>query len=154
MDLQDSCVIRFARQEDLEAVVALCGEHAAYEKASWSREGKLEGLGAALFADPAKATCLVAEVGKDIVGYATYTKEFSTWWACDFVYLDCLYIREEYRGAAIGRRMMEIVRHEAIALGCSVVKWHTPVWNSRAAKFYEGLGATGEEKLRFLWQLR
>jgi GNAT superfamily N-acetyltransferase len=154
VELRGSCVVRPARPEDVEAVVTLCGEHAAYEKSPWVSEGKLEGLAAALFKDPPKLWCLVAEVDSDIVGYASYTREFSTWWACDFVYLDCLYVREAYRGTGIGRQMMEIVCYEARVLGCSVVKWHTPVWNSRAARFYERLGATGEEKLRFIWQVR
>jgi GNAT superfamily N-acetyltransferase len=42
---------------------------------------------------------LEAEAASEIVGHATYTREFSTWWAWDFVYLDCLYIRDVRRGA-------------------------------------------------------
>ena len=153
MELRASYIVRPARPEDLAAVVTLCGEHSEYEKSPWTSEGKLEGLTAVIFGHPTRLRCLVAEVDNEIVGYATYTREFSTWWACDFVYLDCLFISDAHRNAGIGRRMMEIVRDEARALGCSVMKWHTPVWNSRAADFYERLGARGEEKLRFLWQV-
>jgi RimJ/RimL family protein N-acetyltransferase len=33
------------------------------------------------------------------------------------------------------------------------IEWQTPVFNERAIKFYERIGATSKEKLRFTLQL-
>ncbi len=74
-----------AESGDLEALVLLCAEHAAFERASFDSSGKLELLRDAIFGDVQKHHTWVASVDGRPAGHATATLDFSTWNAdaCD-----------------------------------------------------------------------
>ncbi|MDI2127767.1 GNAT family N-acetyltransferase [Yinghuangia seranimata] len=146
-------LVRPARLEDLPAVAVLAAEHAAYEKAAPPARGLAERLGAVLFppggAAP-RAYCVVAELpGGELVGYATCSPEFSTWDASEYLHMDCLFLRDGHRGLRLGPMLVEAVVDRARALGMAHVQWQTPVWNDGAIRFYDRLGATAKEKLRY-----
>jgi ribosomal protein S18 acetylase RimI-like enzyme len=149
MQLAPGVQIRAAQPEDLEAVVALCAEHAAFERASFSSEGKTEMIGRALFHAPPRAWCLVAECGIEIVGYAVCSREFSTWMAGEYLHMDCLYVSAKHRGSGLGSRVMTEVTTLARELDCSHIEWQTPARNSDAVRFYDRLGAVSNPKLRY-----
>jgi L-amino acid N-acyltransferase YncA len=46
--------------------------------------------------------CLVVEWNHKLAGYASYTKQFSTWDAFYYIYMDCLFLTEKSRGFGIG----------------------------------------------------
>ena len=144
-------VVRLVRPSEIESVIRLCEEHAAYEKAEFSAKGIAERLHSAIFSDVPRLWCFVAEIGEEIIGYATCTRDFSTWRAADYLHLDCLYITQEHRKAGIGAEVMQAIMEHADRLGCAVLEWQTPSWNKRAARFYERLGARSSYKLRFCW---
>ncbi|HEX9151964.1 MAG TPA: GNAT family N-acetyltransferase, partial [Flavobacterium sp.] len=93
--------------------------------------------------------CLVAEKNKTIVGYAAYTFDFSTWDAASFMYLDCLYLEENFRGFGIGEAILEQLKQIAADKKCINIQWHTPKFNERAIKFYNRIGGNGKDKVRF-----
>ncbi|WP_406278278.1 hypothetical protein OHT93_36785 [Streptomyces sp. NBC_00191] len=69
----------------------------------------------ALFSAPARVWCLLADCGGELIGYATYNLEFSTWLAAEYVHLDCLFAAE--------RRQPQLTLHSlhmkpAPASGC------------------------------------
>ena len=140
--------IRKAKPKDIESIIFLCKEHAAYEKVAYDSTGKAEKLAAFLFAEQPKIFCLIAENEKGIIGYATYTFEFSTWDADFYVHMDCLYLRDFARGFGIGEALIKEIARETIENNCSLIQWQTPVFNERAIKFYHRIGATSKEKLR------
>ena len=94
--------IRPLRCDEIASLVHLCSEHATYEKADYAPVGKSESLRRAIAAEPPRLWCLVAEIDSRIVGYATCTRDFSTWRAAEYLYLDCLYIIPKFRGLGIG----------------------------------------------------
>ncbi|MBP8033618.1 MAG: GNAT family N-acetyltransferase [Bacteroidia bacterium] len=140
--------IRNATPADLPEIIKLCAEHAAYEKAEYSGLGKAENLNAIFFLEMPKAFCLIVENESGILGYATYSFEFSTWDAEFYTHMDCLYLRDNYRGFGIGEALIKEIAKAAKANGCTVLQWQTPVFNERAIKFYYKVGATSKEKLR------
>jgi GNAT superfamily N-acetyltransferase len=144
-------LIRPLRRDEIGSLVTLCGEHAAYERADFAQDGKSEHLEHAIFANPPRLWCLVAEIDGLIVGYATCTKDFSTWRAREYLHLDCLYLVPEYRGLRIGGRLMKAIGRHAVSLGCTTVEWQTPPWNANAIRFYGRLGAARSDKVRFRW---
>jgi L-amino acid N-acyltransferase YncA len=79
-------LIRRAIHNDIEEIIKLCKEHAEYEKAEYNEEGKAEKLAEHLFSDNPKVFCLIAEIKEQIVGYATFMYEFSTWDADLYAY--------------------------------------------------------------------
>jgi len=163
--------IRAARPADLPAIAALCRAHAAFER-SQCRDDLDTALEGFLFAGPPprhrnagedacgpggetpalrepRGWCAVAEEEQRLVGYATWSREFSTWRASDYVHMDCLFVSEPYRNAGIGARLLRFVTGAAAALGCRIVEWQTPQWNSDAIRFYDRCGATGSPKIRY-----
>lgn len=140
--------VRPAGCKDLDALVALCAEHAVYEQASSVPAGAHDRLAQALFAEPRRLLGWVAEDGEPI-GYLTATLDFSTWRAREFLHMDCLYVREGYRGVGIGLSLFEALRNHSRTLGVDEIQWQTPDWNMDAARFYRRLGAVEAAKLRY-----
>lgn len=148
----NGCTIRQARLEDLGALVALCFAHAAFEQMPIADDGQEQRLAQWLFHSPARAWCLVAEAQGTLVGYATWSREFSTWRAAEYTHVDCLYLDPAYRGRGLGRTMMAaIAGHDGPGVA-SHLEWQTPAWNDRAVRFYERLGARRVAKIRFSWK--
>lgn len=140
-------------EADLDSIVELSAKHAAYEKAQYSSQGKKEGLREALFAPNPVLNCLVVDVDGKLVGYATYTFDFSTWDAQKFIYLDCLYLEDDHRSYGIGAVLMDKVKQAGQDVKCINMQWQTPDFNVRAIKFYDRIGGTGKNKVRYTLRL-
>lgn len=143
-------IIRKCIEKDLPELVELCGKHSEFEQANYNSAGKEELLKNALFSDTPKLFCSVIEVNNKLQGYFSYTFDYSTWDAQTFLYLDCLYLEPEYRGQRIGEVVFGKLRKIAKQNGCVNIQWQTPIFNERAIKFYNRIGGTGKEKVRFL----
>ena len=141
--------IRKAKPSDIKSVIRLCELHANFEKSEYDKTGKEEKLTKYLFQENPVLNCLVAEENDKILGYATATKEFSTWDADFFLHMDCLYITEQARGKKLGYKFISKIKELAKELGCSHVQWQTPTDNLGAISFYKKCGATSKEKIRF-----
>lgn len=142
-------IIRKATPADITDIVALCAAHAGYEKANYNPTGKAESLEKMLFCDNPQLNCLIAESNNKIIGYATFSSECSTWNAAYYTYMDCLFLYEAYRGFGIGEALVnEIILHSNKA-NAHHIEWQTPVFNERAIRFYNRIGAASNEKLRF-----
>lgn len=146
-------LIRDCQESDVNSIVHLCQKHADFERASFNPIGKEDALTEALFGEQPKLFCLVVESHETIVGYTSYTIDFSTWDAASFMYMDCLYLEDSVRGAGIGEAIMEKLKQIATTKNCINIQWQTPEFNERAIKFYHRVGGTGKEKMRFFLDL-
>lgn len=146
--------IRKVQLNDMDELINLCEAHAIYEKANYTREHKKENLIKELFSDAPRLTCLVVEFENKLIGYASFTTDYSTWDAEYFLYLDCLYLYEEYRGNGIGEKLMNEVMKHAKQQNIKMIQWHTPDFNTRAIKFYHRIGGYSKNKVRFFWEVK
>ena len=142
-------IIRFVEKRDLQELFVLCQLHAIFEKSQYHPKGKAEGLENYLFSENPPLFCLVVEWNHKLVGYASYTKQFSTWDASYYIYMDCLFLTEKSRGFGIGEKIVEIIKQESQKLNCNTVQWRTPEFNTRAMKFYNRLGGISKTKERY-----
>ncbi len=149
----EQAIIREVKVSDMDQLIQLCHDHAEYEKSDYSSEGKSIRLAALLFSDHPPLKCMVAESDGKLIGYVTYMKQFSTWDAAYYVYMDCLYLKEASRGQGIGKKLMNCVVQYANTEYCQQIQWHTPTFNHRAIKFYRNYGAFSKEKARFFLNL-
>lgn len=140
--------IRRVREADLNELIGLCAEHAAYERADFSSGGKIEGLQRSIF-ETGRLHAWFAEAQGRAIGYATATLEYSTWNAAEFVHMDCLFVVVEYRGTGTGSALLHAVLQYASQQGVDEVQWQTPDWNVNAVQFYRRKGAVGLPKVRF-----
>lgn len=134
---------------DLPELVALCEEHAAYEKSDFERDGLEERLRATLLSAGARAHCLVAEGAGQLAGFGVVSEEYSTWHGRCYFHMDCLYLRPVARGGGLGRRIMAGLARIALDAGAVQMQWQTPEWNGDAARFYRRLEAVEAEKKRY-----
>jgi len=141
-------MIRSLQAEDLDSLMALIQEHADYERSSFNPSGKRERLENAIFLSK-KLHCWVVESNGRVEGFVSFTFDYSTWDAADFIYMDCLYLREHLRGAGIGTEILQRLRLLALQKGCKNIQWQTPVFNESGIRFYEKNGAQSSRKVRF-----
>lgn len=144
-----SVVVRPVVASDLADLVALCAEHACYEGSTFVSVDKVVQLSQALFTVPVRLHAWIAESAGQPVGYSTATAEFSTWQAREFLHMDCLYVRAQWRGAGIGAALLHAVIDHACRTGFAQIQWQTPDWNDNAQRFYRREGAEALTKQRF-----
>jgi ribosomal protein S18 acetylase RimI-like enzyme len=147
-DLKMDYLIRDAEPDDVGEIVRLCVEHAEFEKVEFSPEGKAEKLKSLLFSASPRLFCLVVESEGELVGYATFMKELSTWEADDYLHMDCLFLRPHARNYRIGEELIKEIARRAEMMNCAEIQWQTPAWNERALVFYRRLGANSRVKVR------
>ncbi len=141
--------IRLCEKKNIPRLIELCEHHARYEGARYEEKNKCEQLQKLLFDPCPRLHCWIVEANNKIIGYASYTFDYSTWDAALFLHLDCLYLEEGFRGFGIGEEIVRRLRIVAKENGCVNIQWQTPAFNDRAVKFYQRIGAAGKEKIRF-----
>jgi ribosomal protein S18 acetylase RimI-like enzyme len=146
-------LIRECKREDLPELVELCARHAMYEKSEYHKQGKEPLLQKAIFSEQPCLFCIVIEINGKLVGFASYTFDFSTWDAQSFLYLDCLYLDDEFRGLGIGDAIIQKLLTIGTERKCINIQWQTPHWNDRAIKFYNRIGGRSKDKVRFTLKL-
>src|SRR5260221_6121401 len=132
--------IRKCRKEDLPDVVELCKQHAKFERATYQPVGKVRRLSKTLFDATPILFCWILVVENEIAGYATFTFDYSTWETSRFLYMDCLFIKNKFRGLGLGKQIMIKLIQHAKQKKCVNVQWQTPEFNNRAVKFYNRIG--------------
>jgi GNAT superfamily N-acetyltransferase len=152
-DERGEVTVSRARAADLEVLLGLCAEHAAYERLPCQAEQRTDALAAALDDMPRRLHAWIARIGDQAVAYASATLDFSTLERAVYLHMDCLYVREGWRGRSIGLRLWETLRAFAHEHGCHTIQWQTPSWNMDAARFYRRLGAIESSKLRYRFPL-
>jgi len=153
IDADSDCDVRACTPDDLAALAAFCIEHAAYERMPLAVPPDAERLRRALFAAAPRLHAWLAWQGARPLGYATASREFSTWNARDYLHMDCLYVRADARGLGIGAALLREVAATARRLGLAELQWQTPDWNAGAIRFYRRHGAVASAKQRFVLAL-
>ena len=141
--------VRRVERADLEELTALFEDHAAYENLSFEGHGRRRELERLIFGKPPRIFGWIAEYGGEVAGYMTATIDHSTWNAAPFVYMDCLYLRGEFRGRGLGWGLMRELAAFARQRGCREMQWHTPPDNALGIGFYRRIGARELPKTRF-----
>lgn len=141
--------VRSVAPADIEQLYGLFAEHAVYEDLPFDGAAKKDALGELLFCTPPRIYGWVVEANDELLGYMTATIDYSTWNAAPFVYMDCLYVREQHRGNGLGQKLMEQLTAFAREKGCNEIQWHTPPANDLGIGFYNRIGATSLAKVRF-----
>jgi GNAT superfamily N-acetyltransferase len=134
-------VIRPAEPSDVPVIVELIRELARYEQAEHEAKATPELLQAALFADQPHVWCHVAEVDGEVVGFALWFLNFSTWLGRHGIYLEDLYVRPAHRGTGVGLELLRTLARTAVERGYGRVEWWVLDWNEPAIAFYKRLGA-------------
>ena len=151
--------LRFALEDDVAIVLQLIKELAEYERLAHAVVATEEVLRETLFGPRPYAEAILAFVDGQPVGFALFFHNYSTFLASPGIYLEDLFVRPEFRGLGIGKKLMSAVAALAVERGCGRFEWAVLDWNEPSIAFYEKLGAkpqsdwtvmrlTGEELLK------
>ncbi len=97
---------------------------------------------------------LLAEYNHTVVGFLSFTLNYSIWGGCDYLNIDDVYVDENYRGKRIGESLMIEARRHCQNKGISKLKWEVEKGNASAIRFYERLGANKTDKGIFSWEVK
>jgi len=132
--------IRPALAADVQVLSMLIHELAEFEhlpvavtKADLLRDG---------FSESPKFRAMVAEWDGQPAGYALFFDYYSTFEGRGGLFLEDLYVRDQYRGKGIGKALLVRVAAIARQENCFGVRWQVLDWNTPAIDFYKSLGAT------------
>ena len=81
----------------------------------------------------------VSEEG-EVLAYVTYFFTYHTW-SGKSLYMDDLYVQQEFRGKGIGKALLEKVIEFAKDNNCISLRWLVSHWNQKAKQFYASIGA-------------
>jgi GNAT superfamily N-acetyltransferase len=133
--------VRFAEPSDVPEILAMIKELAEYEKEPDAVVATEDLLHVALFGDNPAVFALVAVVDGAAVGFALWFRNFSTWLGRHGIYLEDLYVRPEFRGRGIGKRLLVELARICEDRGYGRLEWWVLDWNTPAWDFYESVGA-------------
>jgi len=87
------------------------------------------------------AEVVLARKGEEVVGFALFFHNFSTFLGKPGIYLEDLYVRPQYRGSGCGAALLRHLARLAVERDCGRFEWSVLNWNQRAIDFYKSLGA-------------
>lgn len=134
--------LRPAEPRDSGAILALVRELAEYERLTHLCVAAEEDISRALFGPRRYAEVILAEQNEQVIGFALFFHNFSTFLGKPGLWLEDLFVRPAYRRQGCGRALLKAVAALARERGCGRFEWAVLDWNASAIAFYESLGAT------------
>jgi GNAT superfamily N-acetyltransferase len=133
--------IRPVKQDDVAELLEMIRELAIFEKLEDMLVATEEDLKRVLFEESGGPEALVAESSEgDLVGYAIYFENFSTFLCRRGLYLEDIYIRPSQRKQGIGKSFLKRLASIARERSCGRMEWVVLDWNQNAIDFYESIG--------------
>jgi len=136
-----SLLIRRARSDEAGLVLSFIRELAEYEKLTHEVEATEAMIAEALFGANPRLYCAITEWSGDVVGFAVWFVNFSTFSGRHGIYLEDLYVRPSHRGKGIGKALLAYLAKECVENGWSRLQWAVLDWNAPSIAFYKSLGA-------------
>jgi GNAT superfamily N-acetyltransferase len=132
--------IRSAVQEDIPLILEFIRKLAKYENLSDKVTADEDTLNDSLF-KRRSAEVIIGEENKTPVAFALFFHNFSTFVAKHGLYLEDLFVEEQYRAKGYGKAMLQKLAQIAVQRGCARLEWWCLDWNKPAIKFYTSIGA-------------
>lgn len=141
-------MIRTATPADVPVIHALVRDLAAYEKVPDEAKATEEQLREALFGERPAAFAHIAQddASGEVVGFALWFLNFSTWRGVHGIYLEDLYVRPEARGGGHGKALLTELARICVAHGYERLEWSVLDWNEPSINFYRSLGALPQDE--------
>lgn len=134
-------MIRPATIEDAQAVCHLIRQLAKYARMEHEVTFDEREVREHLFGLRPWAEVLVAEEAGEVVGFALFFHNYSTFAGKPGLYLEDLFVEPLYRGRRHGKALFQAVVRLALERGCARMEWSVLDWNEPAIRFYRSLGA-------------
>ena len=128
-------VIRRANIDDVSTILGFIRQLAIYEKLEHQVVATEDGLRASLFGPRPMAEVILAEYDGQPVGFALFFPNYSTFLGRPGLYLEDLFVRDEFRGRGVGRQLLQHLAGLALERGWGRMEWAVLDWNAPAIGF-------------------
>jgi GNAT superfamily N-acetyltransferase len=133
--------IKPATESDVPIIFGFIKKLAAYERLSHEMVATEELLRRTLFGSRRTAEVAIGYEATQPVGFVLFFHNYSTFLARPGLYIEDLFIEEDYRRRGYGRALLLYVARLAKERGCGRLEWSVLDWNQPAIDFYKKLGA-------------
>jgi len=134
--------IRPAQPDDVAAIFGMIYELAVFEKLEHMVVANEAMLHEGLFSAKPSAEAIVGVADGEVVTFALFFHNFSTFLCRKGLYLEDLYVKQSCRGKGYGKQMLVALAKLAVERECGRFEWSVLDWNVNAIKFYESVGAS------------
>jgi GNAT superfamily N-acetyltransferase len=139
-------MIRPATPDDVPAVCRLIRGLAEYERLAHEVVLDEARVREHLFGPRPFAEVLLAEEAREVVGFALFFHNYSTFLGRPGLYLEDLFVVPEHRGKGHGKALLRELARRALERGCGRLEWAVLDWNEPAIRFYRSLGAVAKDE--------
>lgn len=133
--------VRKAAPAESDTLLTLIDRLAAYEKLPPPDAAAKQRLVRDIFGEKPKLEAYLAWCGGVAAGYALVLETYSSFLALPTLYLEDIFILEEFRGRKAGLALFLTVARLARERGCGRLDFTVLDWNTPAQEFYDALGA-------------
>ena len=132
--------IRPARPDEAPLILSFIKKLAYYERCSDEVVATDEVIYDSVFVKK-DANVLFVEEDGEVVGFALYFYNFSTFVGRKGLYLEDLFVLPEKRGLGYGKALLQYLARIAVDQNCGRMEWICLDWNEPSLKFYRSVGA-------------
>ena len=133
--------IRPATPLDVSHIQAMILELAVFEKLEHLVVSTEALLHEGLFGARPSCEAIIGEEDGQVVSFALFFHNFSTFLTRKGLYLEDLYVLQSHRGKGYGTKMLARLAQIAVERECGRFEWSVLDWNEPAIQFYKSMGA-------------
>lgn len=133
--------IRPAQPLDVAHIHSMIVELAVFEKLEHLVVATEAMLHEGLFGARPACEAIIGEENGEVVAFALFFHNFSTFLTKKGLYLEDLYVRQAHRGKGYGTHMLKRLAQIALERECGRFEWSVLDWNEPAIQFYQAMGA-------------
>ena len=133
--------IKEVNAETFDDFLGLINKLAEYEKLGPPDEEAKRRLRRDCLSDKPKYKAFIGKVGDKSVAYVIFFFTYSSFLALPTLFLEDIFVLEEYRKQGVGKKMFDFLKETAKREGCGRIEFTVLKWNRLAQGFYERNGA-------------
>jgi GNAT superfamily N-acetyltransferase len=139
--MMDNIKIRKAELKDVTTILNLIKELAEYEKLLDKVTATEDKLMNTIFGKDKFVEVWLAEINDESAGQVFFFRNYSTFLAKPGFYIEDIYVRPQFRGKGVGKKLLNKVIELAKEKNYGRVEWCVLNWNEPAIEFYKNIGA-------------
>lgn len=133
--------IRKAEAKDSDLILTFIKELACYEQMEDQVVGTANDIKKTLFCEHPKVEAIILEENNEPAGFALFFHNYSTFLCRHGMYIEDIYVRENFRGKGYGKFLLKHLCSLAKERDCGRMEWWCLDWNKPSIDFYLKLGA-------------
>jgi GNAT superfamily N-acetyltransferase len=133
--------VKSATESEVPVIFSFIKKLAEYERLSSEVVATEELLRETLFGQRRTAEVAIGYLETKAVGFVLFFHNYSTFLGQPGLYIEDLFVDEDYRRRGYGRALLLHVARLAKERGCGRLEWAVLDWNEPAIGFYKKLGA-------------